>query len=175
MENFVNEWQIEVPSWQVQDGVFPEVRLGDRISCGLELMGSLAIDKRVEGLCRAQWLRGAKYAAQGIVLGACDCGFALGFGGMTVHYHDGGLKAGLRVGANYGSDRAVLRACDHDPSLTEGQPLGVYDWEVAAIRRLERLATSDNSEDEYCEVTATDAWTDSDGSAIYLLGLRRVI
>jgi hypothetical protein len=173
MKQSLDEWRIEVPSWQMQDGVFPEVRLADRIRCGLELMGSLALDGRAEGVSRVQWLGGAKYAARGIVLGVCDCGLVLEFGGMTAHYH-GGLTAGLRIMENYGSELVVLRACDHDPSLIEGESLGVYDWEVVSIRLLERLVTIENSEVEYCEVAATDAWTDSDGGAIYLLSLRRI-
>jgi hypothetical protein len=157
----MSAWVFGLSAWIVQDGNYADFARGQVAEFAVEFeFDDLEI---VEAATRsATLLRDSDYAIAGEVVftdgdaWVVDCGILV---------YNELPPPGSRAGAGV-TGTALLGV---DPFMyferlnrLPGMPALVYTWEITGIRRL-------TAGGGYVDVEATDAWSDDDGSAEYLL------
>jgi hypothetical protein len=170
-------WQLDLSSWIIQDGNYPDLRRGERVELAVEF--GLAQPELVEpSVPSAELVQDSNYQVIGRVVFAAPEAWVIDCGILV--FCDGAPPQGLAAD-DWVAGTAWLGV---DPFFYFGElqrlpamPALIYSWEIQRIRMqtapfvevAPRRMVRDPSRWGWTDIVRTDAWRDDDGTASYLL------
>jgi hypothetical protein len=177
----MNEWRIGISSWIIQDGNYGDFRRQERAEFALEFYpGSWHPNSTSEK--PALWIGGSNYKVNAEVIHVSKRCFVIDFGISA--YQQAEPPKAIRRGRWLTAE--IYLGIDpffyfEDLTHVKGMPPLIYNWHIHKISvetapfiesvdaHGRRMMVRDGSKSAFREIQQTDAWTEDNGNAEYVL------
>jgi len=179
-EREIDEVEICVDGWIIQDGNYGDFHVGDEVRCALEFYGDLRATEKCTLVM--EHLRQNDYRVRAQVVFLAPDAWAINFGLMA--FQEYRPPESVRVGGWMEGEIGLAV----DPFMYKdrlaheiGMPDLFNTWEIMSITRDDtpwvasscgKILSRDQEHPRWTRVQQTDAWNDDDGRSVYLLRLR---
>jgi hypothetical protein len=177
----IEEIEICLDAWIIQDGNYGDFQVGDEVRCALEFDGDL--DETEQCTSSMTHLRQNVYRVRAQVVFVGPDAWAVDFGlaAFQEHRPPEFARAGAWV---EGEIELALDSFMYKDRLANeiGMPDLFNTWEITNIARddtpwiassCEKELSRDQNHSRWTDVQQTDAWNDDEGRSAYLLRLRK--
>jgi hypothetical protein len=185
-ESTMESLYIGVSSWIIQDGNYPDFRIGDAINIALEFHPYRICESR-NSLASITRLSSCHYRVNGKSIFVSNNVFVLDFGLLAYDqasppkwmksncYIDAEIYLGIDPFFYFEELHAILGMPELRYNFrVRGIELETTPWMSTVDSHGHRMNVRDDSQASFCPVSETDAWSDDNGNAHYVLELERI-
>lgn len=176
----IDEVQICVDAWIIQDGNYGDFHVGEEVRCALEFYGDLSATGQCTPCMTHLGQNDYRVRAQVVFVGADAWAVDFGLAAFQEYRPPEFVRIGAWVEGEIGLAIDPFMYKDRLASET-GMPDLFHTWKIVRIERDDtpwiasscgKILSRDQDHRHWTEVQRTDAWNDDDGRSAYLLRLR---